>query len=129
MATAAVKIGETLRLCRLDDIEDGRARGFDLHGRGRDTLFVVWRGEQLFAYLNYCPHTGFEGTSLPWRRDAYLNRDGSRIVCSGHGAQFDVETGICTGGPCPGQALTPIEVRLDKDGFVCLPSVPEERKQ
>ena len=44
------------RLCRLSEIEDGRARGFDRGMGGKDRLFVVRRGETFYAYLNACPH-------------------------------------------------------------------------
>jgi nitrite reductase/ring-hydroxylating ferredoxin subunit len=105
-----------LRLCRLDELPDGGARGFKRHGGGRDTLFVVRRGERLNAYLNACPHV--DGAPMAWRRDAYLNGDGSRIVCAAHGAQFDIDNGQCTLGPCLGQSLTPVPLDVDAEGGV-----------
>lgn len=58
------------------------------------------------------------GSAMAWRRDAYLNRDASRIVCSGHGAEFEIESGRCTLGPCLGQALARVELEVDVDGSV-----------
>ena len=105
-----------IHLCGLEDIADGEARGFDPLRRGHDQLFIIRRGKNFVAWCNACPHPGYEGTSLPWRRNAYLTSDGSRIMCSGHGAQFDIETGDCLLGPCLGQALQPAAVQLESNG-------------
>ena len=106
----------TLVLCALTDIPDGHARGFRWHGDAHDRVFVVRRGDQYVAWMNRCPHRGFEGTSLPWRKDAYLTQNFERIQCSGHGAQFDVISGECVVGACRGQSLTAADVRLDSSG-------------
>ena len=103
-------------VCRLEQLVDGHSRGFDPLREGHDTMFIVRRGDRLFAYRDACPH--WEGTPLPWRKDAYLSGDGRRIVCSAHGAQFDIETGICTLGPCLGQSLTPVALVVDDAGNV-----------
>lgn len=112
-----------MRLCHLDELPDGGARGFDPRGRGRDTVFVVRRGEALRAYENACPH---HGTPLPWRKDAYLNASGDRIVCAAHGALFDLDTGACTLGPCLGDALTPVPITLKENGEVHLAATSTE---
>jgi nitrite reductase/ring-hydroxylating ferredoxin subunit len=103
-------------LCRLDEITDGGARGFDPQGDGRDTLFVVRRGARLYAYRDACPHVS--GAPMAWRKDAYLNGDRSRIVCSAHGAQFDIATGLCTLGPCLGLSLARVALSVDGGGGV-----------
>lgn len=100
-------------LCHLDALPDGAARGFDPQGCGRDTLFVVRRGAALHAWVDACPH---HGTPMPWRKDAYLDAAGERIVCYAHGAQFEIETGRCTLGPCLGQHLTPAPIVLNDNG-------------
>jgi nitrite reductase/ring-hydroxylating ferredoxin subunit len=107
-----------IRLCRLDEIPDGDSRGFDPLGQGRDTLLVVRQGNSLYAWCDACPHLG--GTPMAWRKNAYLNEARDRIVCSGHGALFDIATGVCTLGPCLGEALQPMTVVLDAEGFVRL---------
>lgn len=112
-----------MRLCSFDELADGRSRGFDPQGAGRDTLFVVRRGRALFAYANACPH---HGTPMAWKKDAYLDAAGERIVCFAHGAQFEIETGRCTLGPCLGQALTPLPLAVHEDGGVHLAAPPAE---
>lgn len=57
---------------------------------------------------------------MAWRKDAYLNRDGTRIVCHAHGAQFDPVTGVCLLGPCLGQALSAVRLHIDEAGTVFL---------
>ena len=55
---------------------------------------------------------------MAWRKDGYLTSDGARIVCHGHGAQFDMESGICISGPCEGQSLQSLELQIDETGYV-----------
>jgi nitrite reductase/ring-hydroxylating ferredoxin subunit len=52
---------------------------------------------------------------MAWRKDAYLNADRDRIVCSAHGALFDIVTGVCILGPCIGQALQPLRLTVRDD--------------
>lgn len=106
-----------MRLCQLDELPDGGARGFDPQCRGQDSLLVVRQGRRLFGYADACPH---HGTPMAWRKDAYLNAARDRIVCAAHGAQFEIDTGRCTLGPCLGETLTPVPLRLDEHGGVHL---------
>ena len=105
--------GRVVRLCDAGELAEGTSRGFDPTGTGRDTMFVVRRGG-LHAWRNACPHWG--GTSMAWRKDAFLNREGTRIVCAAHGAQFEIETGLCTLGPCIGESLARVELIESEDG-------------
>jgi nitrite reductase/ring-hydroxylating ferredoxin subunit len=104
---------QIVRLCHAAELAEGSSRGFDPTGTGRDTMFIV-RRNGLHAWRNVCPHWG--ETSMAWRKDAFLNADGSSIVCAAHGAQFDIDTGLCTLGPCIGQSLTPVELLRLEDG-------------
>jgi nitrite reductase/ring-hydroxylating ferredoxin subunit len=106
------------RLCHLSELPDRASRGFDADSRGRDSLFIVRRGDQLVAWRNACPH--IDGAPMAWRKHAYLNANGSRIVCSAHGAQFDIDSGECLLGPCLGQRLTPVALSVDEGGEVFL---------
>lgn len=108
-------------LCHLDDLPMGEARGFDPWGAGRDSVFAVRLANtrpDLRVYRNACPHV--EGSPLAWRRHAYLNADRSRIVCSGHGALFELDTGRCVLGPCLGENLQTISHHIGEDGAVSL---------
>ena len=109
---------DTLLLCRVEDLPEGTARGFDPTRSGRDTMFVVRHGGAVVAYLDACPHYG--STPMAWRKDAYLKADGTKIVCSAHGAEFEIATGECTLGACLGQSLTVVPVALQDDGEIRL---------
>jgi nitrite reductase/ring-hydroxylating ferredoxin subunit len=108
-------------LCKLEELADGKARGFDPGGgRSGDAMFVVRRGDQVWGWRDACPHV--DGAPLAWRKDAYLSADGRSIVCYGHGAVFAIDTGVCTQGPCLGQALTPVKVERDEQGALWIAS-------
>lgn len=111
---AAVQDGgrETLTdgtyLCRLDEIGDPGSKGFD-DVEGEPGFFVVRRGDAVFAYRNSCPHYG---APLDWKPDAFLSVDRTRILCSMHGALFNMDDGVCTAGPCPGEALEKVNISV-----------------
>jgi nitrite reductase/ring-hydroxylating ferredoxin subunit len=112
--TPEVKVTELVRLCRADEIGEGQSRGFDPHESGEDTMFVVrWSGV-LQAWHNACPHV--DGAPMAWRKDAYLNADGTRIVCHAHGAEFLPDCGTCVQGPCIGKRLTAVPIVIDARG-------------
>jgi nitrite reductase/ring-hydroxylating ferredoxin subunit len=105
-------------LCRLDEIPDGTAKGFDLGGCDEPLeIFVVREGPRIFAYMNVCPHTG---SPLDWQPDDFMSEDGCNIMCHTHGALFEVADGFCIAGPCAGDQLTPVKVEVDAAGNVVL---------
>jgi nitrite reductase/ring-hydroxylating ferredoxin subunit len=106
-----------VRLCHIDELPEGAARGFDPQLQGHDTVIVVRRAGALHAYANACPHYG---TPMAWRKDAYLNAAGDRIVCAAHGALFEIDTGLCTLGPCLGDRLRALPIHVQPDGEVRL---------
>jgi len=107
-------------LCRLEDLPEGQARGFDPGEHGWDTVFVVWQEGHLYAYRNTCPHA--HGSRLSWQRDGYLSEDRRWIVCQAHGAQFDIATGLCLRGAAEGRSLESLPLRVDESGGVFLVS-------
>ena len=76
--------------------------------------FVVRQGDDLFAYRNYCRHAGHP---LNWKPDSFLTKDSAHIICASHGALYDIKSGECVSGPCPGLALSTVDVWVD-DGQV-----------
>ena len=96
--------------CALDALPDGGAKGFDWEGGGYARCgFLVRQGDRVHAYRNECPHAG---NRLEWKPDAFLTKDRGLIMCSVHGANFRIHDGLCVAGPCMGQALTALEVRV-----------------
>jgi nitrite reductase/ring-hydroxylating ferredoxin subunit len=104
-----------LVLCHLDELADPGARGFTFgEGTGRREVFVVRRGAEVFAYVNSCPH---QGTPLDFLPDRFLTRNGQEILCSTHGARFEIATGKCVLGPCEGLSLRRVAIAVE-DGAV-----------
>jgi nitrite reductase/ring-hydroxylating ferredoxin subunit len=104
-------------VCALHELADPGAKGFTM-GRGDWPLrgFVVRHGAVVRAYVNHCPHAGFP---LNWTPDAFLAPEAPMILCSMHGALFEVESGLCISGPCQGLGLRPLAVRVER-GYVML---------
>jgi nitrite reductase/ring-hydroxylating ferredoxin subunit len=100
-----------IRLCRVDELAPGTARGFDTEGIGEDTVFVLRWGDGVRAYRNCCPHMG---ARLEYRKDRFLSANGERVICHAHGAQFDPDTGACTQGACWGQSLEAVPCRVEQ---------------
>jgi nitrite reductase/ring-hydroxylating ferredoxin subunit len=111
-------MSEERLLCRLEDLADGASRGFLRRGND-DQVFAVRQGDKVFVWLNDCPH---EHRPLEYRQDKFLSGDGGNIVCYAHSAHFDIQSGHCFAGPCTGQALVPVPVRIDGAG-VFVPAV------
>ncbi|MCW3477740.1 Rieske (2Fe-2S) protein [Limobrevibacterium gyesilva] len=105
-------------LCRIDEIPDGGSKGFGPSAGGFTGLFAVRRGDEVVVYVNSCPHIG---VPLDWAPDRFLSRDGSRIVCSMHGAEFTIADGRCTRGPCLGDRLEAVMIEIE-DGTVLVPA-------
>ncbi|MBC7984645.1 MAG: Rieske (2Fe-2S) protein [Candidatus Obscuribacterales bacterium] len=119
---SANQIDEERAICRLADLDDPGSRAFTL-GSGDWPLkgFVVRKGEQVFAYLNRCPHAGHP---LNWQPHEFLSMDRSALLCTSHGARFEITTGLCFAGPCVGRELIPLSVRIE-DELVILDDDPD----
>jgi nitrite reductase/ring-hydroxylating ferredoxin subunit len=113
-----------VRLCSVADIPEGGARGFALQGSGG--VFAVRHNGAVRVWRDRCPHLG---SPLPWRKDAYLNGAGDRIVCAAHGAQFEPESGLCILGACLGQSLEAVPCVLTTAGEIILTGYPRESRE
>jgi nitrite reductase/ring-hydroxylating ferredoxin subunit len=100
---------------RLNELEDPGCREFAIgDGDWPFRGFVVRKGEEVFAYQNVCVHVGHP---LNWSANQFLTKDRSAIICSSHGATFEIETGNCFAGPGAGKALQRVSV-IVRDGVV-----------
>ena len=108
---------ESLKICSLDELDDPGSRGFSVDvGDARVDGFLVQRDGECFAYRNQCPHTG---APLDWVEHQFLDLDGALIQCAVHDARFLIDTGECVFGPCPGESLEALPIRVE-DGAVYL---------
>ncbi len=98
-----------IEVCAFDEVENPGSYAFEL---STDQFpvpgFLVRQGEDVFAYVNICPHAG---RHLQWAPHHFLTNDKKNIFCAAHGAVFEIETGLCVGGPCLGAKLRPLEAK------------------
>jgi len=106
----------------LDDIADGSAKEY-VFGRGTTvfSMFVVRKGDDVFGYINLCPHYS---SPLNYRAGHFLNEAGDRIRCTMHFAEFRIEDGYGVAGAAERCWLDPVPVVV-RDGVMHI-ATPEE---
>ena len=103
-------------VCALEQVPDGGATAVDaMLADGEESLILLRRGRQVSGYLNICPHAG---NRLDYAPGKFLLKNDS-LICAVHGAVFNQADGLCTGGPCRGQSLHAVPLRVI-DGIVCI---------
>jgi nitrite reductase/ring-hydroxylating ferredoxin subunit len=102
-------------LCQLDDLTNPGSAAFVVkRGAQRVSVLVVRRDDEVFCYLNSCPHIG---APLDYQTTGFLDVEGQNILCAYHGALFRMDDGVCISGPPERQCLTPLGLEI-KDGAV-----------
>ncbi len=98
-------------VCKLNDVENPGAKGFTF-GSGAELfdMFVVRTADGVVAYVNACPHAFTPLETFP---DRFLTQAKDQILCTTHGARFNLGDGFCTSGPCAGKSLIPLAIRID----------------
>lgn len=74
-------------ICKLSDINNPGTMTIDLDCF---PLLLVRQGEQLYAYVNACPH---QYLPLDYKGNRLLSSDGKKLRCTNHSASFAIETG------------------------------------
>lgn len=98
--------------CSSNDIPERGSKGFDRDGV---QVFAVRKRGKVYAYENRCPHAGLP---LNWLPDQFLDLDRELILCSSHGALFQIENGRCVAGPCPGRSLKSLPCREENGQII-----------
>lgn len=104
-------------ICRIDSLQDPGTWNVVL-GEGEEKLDIVivqTKGAR-HAYINSCPHQFIPLETFP---NHFMTEDKNYLVCSGHGARFELATGACYSGPCLGKGLDPLAI-IEKDGAIYL---------
>lgn len=103
-------------LCSISDILDPGSKAFQLENNGQNLdIFIVHKDGGFHGFINRCPHTG---VNLEWLEDQFLDSDQAFIQCATHGALFEIDTGHCIYGPCVGDSLTPIEIKISNNHLI-----------
>lgn len=107
---------QSQRLCLLYEIPDGGAIAVDAKlADGEESLILLRQGERVSGYLNICPHAG---NRLDYAPGKFLLKNDT-LICAVHGAVFNQGDGLCSGGPCRGQHLRSVPIRVVGEA-VCL---------
>jgi nitrite reductase/ring-hydroxylating ferredoxin subunit len=92
-------------LCKIHEIPEEGAKTVDFFGREVLVLKVEGRPK---AILNVCMHLG-----------GPMKRDGDRLVCEWHGAEFSVTRGLRIAGPAhPGSRIITLPTRIESGELV-----------
>lgn len=105
---------EAPRLITFDELVDGGLTELETMVQGAEESVVLHReGTDVRAWLNVCPHAG---RRLDWAPGKFLVSKDGHLVCAAHGAAFELPSGLCVSGPCRGQSLQAVPVRMETDG-------------
>ncbi|WP_455379775.1 Rieske (2Fe-2S) protein [Acidihalobacter prosperus] len=95
----------------LQDLPEPGSTTVEITVRDRKhSIILVRHAAQIYGYLNQCPH---RGTPLDWMPGNVLDKDRRYIICATHGALFRIHDGHCIAGPCLGEGLIPIPLKVD----------------
>ena len=94
------------KLLQISELKNCQSRGFDIAGK---KVFVVNKDNQFYVYENSCPHLQIE---LEFNDDDFLDIDNELIICSNHGALFEIQSGNCVAGPCIGDHLEVVKFEI-----------------
>lgn len=75
-----------VKVCTLDQLVEGEPRAFKVEGVTWPVIVTQLEGE-LIATPGVCPHEDVS-LALGWL-------EGDKLVCPGHGYEFDLRTGRC----------------------------------
>ena len=104
-------------LIALERLADGGFAEVEATLDGDAESLVLYRdGDAVRAWLDICPHAG---RRLDWAPGQFLKSKDGLLVCAAHGASFELQAGLCTAGPCRGEALRAVAVTV-RDGAVWL---------
>jgi len=97
-------------LILLEAITDGGFAEVEAEVEGSAESLILYReGHAVRAWLNVCPHAG---RRLDWAPGQFLKTGDGLLVCAAHGASFELARGECVAGPCRGESLRAVAVRV-----------------
>lgn len=107
---------DSARIVALDAVPTDSTVRFAAERAGHGVDCILHRsGDAVVAWRNACPHR----PEVPLDRGTGAIVRGDDLVCHKHGAQFETDGGVCTHGPCAGDALDAVAVVV-RDGGVYL---------
>ena len=107
---------ETNVICKVNDLEELECREIEWRRAGAhgETGFIVKKNGEIHAYVNSCPHSG---APLNWQKNQFLDIFKTHILCTIHGARFQISDGLCIEGPCVGQRLKKLNATIHNESI------------
>lgn len=93
-------------ICDLDGV-DAVATLVIETDKGAFPLLLAKDGTELRAYVNACPH---QYLPLDYRSTQIVSADGRMLLCTAHGARFDIGNGAVIGGAECGLDAVPVSI-------------------
>ncbi|MBI2118850.1 MAG: Rieske 2Fe-2S domain-containing protein [Elusimicrobia bacterium] len=78
--------------------------------------FIINYKGKFFGYVNRCSHISL---ALDWGDNDFFSEDKKFLLCKNHGALYDPETGYCVAGPCAGDSLEQLSLKIEKGKLYC----------
>ena len=99
-------------VARVNEVQPGAVKKFWLicQQYRLDAILINDQGNY-YAYVNRCRHMP---TPLDFVRDEFFSDDGRYLQCYTHGALYEFASGLCISGPCKGESLYRLPVRIDR---------------
>jgi nitrite reductase/ring-hydroxylating ferredoxin subunit len=99
-------------VARVDELTPGSVKKFWLIcQKYRLDAFLINDDGDFFAYVNRCRHMT---TPLDFIREEFWSEDHRHLMCYTHGALYEPATGLCVAGPCKGESLFRLPLRIDR---------------
>ena len=99
-------------VAKVEEFQAGSVKKFwIICRRYRVDGFLVNDHGSFHAYVNRCRHMT---RPLDFIRDQFLSEDRRHLMCYTHGALYEFATGFCIAGPCKGESLYRLPVRIDR---------------
>ncbi|MBO1924479.1 PfkB family carbohydrate kinase [Thiomicrorhabdus sp. 6S3-12] len=106
---------ENQPIANIKQLSKAKATVIDLNNRGG--VILIKQDEEVRAYENNCPH---QNVPLNEAYKIDVNPFDQTMKCSVHDAFFKIDDGECVEGPCWGEHLTPVSIRMDDQGDIYL---------
>ena len=99
-------------IATIEELQPGSVKKFWLIcAKYRVDAFVVNNDGLFYAYVNRCRHMA---TPLDFTRDQFLSEDRRYLMCYTHGALYEFASGECVAGPCKGELLYRLPLKVDR---------------
>jgi nitrite reductase/ring-hydroxylating ferredoxin subunit len=103
-----------LKLCEVAVIPDGGCVGYRFEDGERPGVMICRSGEQVWAYMNICPHLSLPLDSRP---GVFMMDGPEEVMCAFHCAVFRFSDGLCVRGPARSLHLDTVPIEI-VDGHV-----------